>query len=192
MPQPTPAELTAILGQLRSDSAERDELVAQLFELVYDDLKRIASGLMRGERADHSLQPTELVHESYFRLFHQTDVEWESRAHFYGIAAQAMRRILVDHARSRNAAKRSGRWEKITLHDEMLAGEAPAGELDVLKLDDALRKLFALDERMGRVAELRIFGGLTMAQVAHVLGFSKRTVDYDWKTARPWLMRELA
>ncbi len=150
----------------------------------------MAGDLMRRERPDHTLRPTALVHEAYLRLVDASPASpWENRAHFFGIAARAMRQILVDHARERSALKRGGGLQRITL-DEPLAA-ADALDLDILAVHDALDKLAVLDERMARGVELRVFAGLTMTEVAEVLGVSKRTADGDWSVARKWLAKEL-
>ena len=145
---------------------------------------------MKRERANHTLQPTALVHEAYLKLVGDPGARWESRAHFFGAAARAMRQILVDHARRHHAHKRGGELDRVTLDEEI--ADSNARSFEILALNDALEKLAAKDPRMARVVELRIFGGLVSKEVAHVLGFSKRTVDEDWKMAKMWLARELA
>jgi RNA polymerase sigma factor (TIGR02999 family) len=145
---------------------------------------------MRGERSDHTFRPTELVHEAFVRMIEQEGLAWENRAHFFGIAARAMRRVLVDHAREKRSAKRGGRQTRITMADDLAA--ASDGSLDLLLLHDALERLEALDARAASVAEMRVFAGLTSNEIAHVLGVSRRTADGDWLTARAWLSRELA
>ncbi len=160
----------------------------QLVPLVYAELHDLAVHYMRGERADHTLQPTALVHEAYMRLVDQRNASWKNRSHFFGIAAQAMRRILVDHARRKRATKREG-GDRVTL-DESVA-EAPQRSVDLIALDDALLKLAALDPRQARVVELRFFGGLDIEQTAESLGISPATVKRDWTFARAFLQREM-
>ena len=161
----------------------------RLSELVHDELRRVAGGLMRRERADHTLQPTALVHEAYLRLVDETAVAWENRAHFFGVAARAMRQILIEHARRRGAAKRGGGWQRLTLDGLQIAA---ASDVEVLELEEALQQLEKMDERMARVVELRLFGGLKVDEVARVLGISRRTVYVDWRVARLWLVHQLA
>ena len=158
-------------------------------EAVYPELKKLASGLMRRERPGHTLQPTALVHEAYLALVDDTQVDWQSRAHFFGAAANAMRRILVDHARARGAQKRGGDADRVTF-DEAL-GHGAEQDIAVLDLDRVLERFAALDARAARIVELRVFAGLTVPEVATVLGVSRRTVDNEWAMARMWLGREL-
>ncbi len=161
----------------------------QLAEALYPELRRLAGSLMRRERADHTLQPTALVGEAFIRLVDQTKTDWKDRAHFLGIAARVMRQVLVDHARRHAAAKRGAGVQRVTFDDAVDArGERAA---DLLVINDALDRLAALDERGARVVEMRVFGGLSVEEIAHVLGVSKRTVDADWAMARLWLAREL-
>jgi RNA polymerase sigma factor (TIGR02999 family) len=174
-----------LLAARRGDEAA----AAQLLPLVYDELHALAERLLRREPADLTLQPTALVHEAYLKLVDQTRVQWQDRTHFFAVAAQAMRRILVDAARGRQAAKRGEGWQKITL-DEAVA-IFPERDVELLALDDALQKLSDLDPRQGQVVQLRFFAGLTSAEVADVLRVSTRTVEDDWRMARAWLRREL-
>lgn len=160
----------------------------QLIRLVYGELHDLAARYMRKERPDHTLQPTALVNEAYMKLVDQRNVSWQSRAHFFGIAAQAMRRILVDHARRRNASKREG-GQRVTLDEGVAASDGRS--LDLIALDEALQRLAALDERQSRVVELRFFGGLDIDQTAEALGISPATVKRDWMFAKAWLQREL-
>jgi RNA polymerase sigma-70 factor (ECF subfamily) len=178
--------VTAVLEALRRGDAEAFDA---LLGLLYRDLRRIAGGYFRDEREGHTLQPTALVHEAYLRLVEQQGTHWQSRAHFLNAAAQVMRRILVDHARARGANKRGGAGVRVVL-DEAVAG-APERGPDLLALDDALRKLEKADPRLGRVVELRYFGGLTTKEAAEVLGVSIATVEREWATARAWLRVEL-
>ena len=161
----------------------------QLLPLVYDELRRIARRQLRRERAGHTLQPTARVHEAYLRLVDQRQVDWRSRAHFFGAAAQVMRRIPVDNARRHNAAKRGDGVERVSLGEAAKA--AGPGEIPVLALDDALSRLEALDRGLAQIVELRAFGGLTIDEAAHVLKISPSTVKREWRTAKAWLTREL-
>ncbi len=156
---------------------------------MHDELRRIAGARMRGERRDHTLEPTALVHEAYLRMVDQEALQWEDRAQFLAAAAHVMRQVLIAHARTRNAKKRGGDRARVTLHD------APAddGEVDVdlLDLHAKLEALNELSERRARVVELRFFGGLTFEESAHVLGIAAKTVEADWYLARAWLRREM-
>ena len=193
MPQPSPSEVTRILQGLSADGASgpgSSSVSERLFVLVYDELRGIASRIMSRERAGHTLQPTALVNEAYLKLVDQSVLRWNDRAHFVSIAARAMRRILVDHARRRGADKRGGEWQRVTL-DEQVALD-PGADVELLDLDLALEKLAGLDARAAQVAELRLFGGMSVPETAHVLGVSPRTVDGDWAMARMWLSREIA
>jgi RNA polymerase sigma factor (TIGR02999 family) len=162
----------------------------QLLPAVYQELRAIAARQLRNERGGHTLQPTALVHEAYLRLVDQREADWQNRAHFFGVAAQVMRRILVDHARRRNASKRGGGIERVSLDDEAERLES-ATELSIALCDDLLNRLGEMDSRLAQIAELRIFGGLTVDQVAHVLGVSVSTAKRDWRSAKAWLAREL-
>jgi len=156
---------------------------------VYRELRRRAAGYLRGERRDHTLQPTALVHEAYIRLVGLERVTWQNRAHFFGVAAQVMRRVLVDYARAHRAAKRPRTALKVALDDRFGATQ-PRG-YDLLALDEALDDLAKMDERMGRIVELRYFGGLSEQEVAEVLSTSRSTVTREWQTARTWLYRRM-
>jgi RNA polymerase sigma factor (TIGR02999 family) len=157
----------------------------QMLPLVYDELRRLAAGYLRRERPEHTLQPTALVHEAYLRLLGQKQVDWRNRAHFLGVAAGVMRRILVNHARDRRAAKRPGDRDQVSL--SLLADERVTPDVDVIALEEALEGLAGRDPRMARVVELRFFGGLTMEEIAEVLEISRATVERDWNFARTWL-----
>jgi RNA polymerase sigma factor (TIGR02999 family) len=172
-------------------SEGRREALDQLLPLVYDDLRRIATAHMRREVASHSLQPTALVHEAYFRLIDQRRANWHNRAHFLGVAAGVMRRILVDHARARRAEKRGGGVEHISLIADKMAADNPRG-IDVLALHESLERLAAFNPRQERIVELRYFGGLTVEEVAEVIGISTATVDRDWTFAKAWLRADLS
>lgn len=167
----------------RGNLQARDDLLP----LVYRELRRRAAGYLRNERRGHTLQPTALVHEAYLRLIGQKRVAWQNRAHFFGIAAQMMRRILVDHARAHHAAKRPRTALRVSLQQRIGATEPRT--CDLLALDQALRELTAIDPRMGRITELRYFGGLSEEEVAEVLAISRSTVTREWQTARTWLYR---
>jgi RNA polymerase sigma factor (TIGR02999 family) len=167
------------------DVRARDALVP----LVYQELRRRASGYLRHERVDHTLQATALVHEAFMRLAGQDRVAWQNRGHFYGVAAQMMRRILVDHARERQAAKRPNPAMRKDLDDQIAAPEPPG--LDIVMLDAALTALSALDPRQGQIVELRYFGGLSEQEVAETLSVSRATVTREWKRARAWLYHRM-
>jgi RNA polymerase sigma factor (TIGR02999 family) len=162
---------------------------SRLMAVVYEDLRRVARRRLRGERADHSLAPTALVHEAYLRLVDLRRVRWQNRAQFFAIAARVMRQILVDHARAHAAAKRGGPGWKVPMADAVGATAPPA--VDLLDLDAALGKLAAIDARLGELVVLRFFGGLTVEEAAAALGLSPATVKRDWTRAQAWLFREL-
>jgi RNA polymerase sigma factor (TIGR02999 family) len=161
----------------------------RLMPLVYEELRRRARAYVRREGQGHALQPTALVHEAYLRLIKQDRIAWENRAQFYGVAAQMMRRILVDHARARKMAKRSGQWTRVSL-DEFVAARQPQ-DVDVLDLHAALEELAGFDERKSRVAEFRFFGGLSLQETGQTLGISLATVEREWQAARAWLYARL-
>lgn len=161
-----------------------------LFQLVYDELRRMAREHLRKEREGHTLQPTALVHEAYLRMVDQTRVTWQNRAQFYGVAATMMRRVLVNHARGLATEKRGGGAQRLSLDDASFSPAENAN--DLLALDEALDRLAKMDERKGRVVELLYFGGLENKEAAEVLGVSEKTVQRDWKMARSWLYRELS
>ncbi len=162
---------------------------AELIDVVYRDLRRQAQRLMRNERTNHTLQPTALVHEAFMHLIRQDRIDWQGRSHFFAVAATLMRRILVDHARRRTAARRGGGGPRVSLEEGL--GLTIESDTDVLALHDALETLATLDDRQAQVVVMRFFGGLTVPEVAAVLGVSRRTVDGDWAMARAWLKREL-
>jgi RNA polymerase sigma factor (TIGR02999 family) len=162
----------------------------EMLPLVYKELRRIAVNHLRRERSDHTLQPTALVHEAYLRLVDQTRVDWKNSAQFFGIASTMMRRILVNHAKNRQAAKRGGSAIRVPLDVVGDAGEKR--DVTLIALDEALDDLAARDERKGRVVELKFFGGLTMKEIAEVLKVSIATVENDWRMARAWLYRQVA
>jgi RNA polymerase sigma-70 factor (ECF subfamily) len=180
-------QTTRLLNALTAGDREAAD---QLMPLVYDQLRKIAGEYFRREPPGHTLQPTALVHEAYVKLVDQRHVHWRGRTHFLAVGAQLMRRILVDHARSKGRAKRGGGRLRITL-DEAVAVSRGSDE-DVLAVHEALEKLAKLDPRQARIVELRFFGGLTVQEVADALGVSKRTVESEWTMIRAWLRRELA
>ncbi len=180
------ADVTQILKRASDGD---DSAINRLMPLVYDELRALAESYLKQERPDHTLQATALVHEAYLRLIDQRDVEWQNRAHFFAVAAQAIRRILVDHARGHQRAKRGGDRQRVRLDEDMSLLEGSS--LDLLALDEALGRLASLHERQARIVELRFFGGLSLKDMAAFLGVSPRTVDGDWSMARAWLRREL-
>ena len=190
---PSSPDITRLLVQWSGGDAKALE---RLVPLVYGELKRIASNQLRRERPEHTMAPTALVHELYLRLIDQRGATWENRIHFYSLAAQLMRRILVDHARARNADKRGGSVTRISI-DDALEGDWPRpegedpGAADVLAVDQALERLTQVDPDQGRIVELRFFAGLSVEETAHVLKRSPRTVKREWRLARAWLYREL-
>lgn len=179
-------DLTGLLEDVRRGAPAAQEA---LLEATYGELRRIAAALMRRERPGHTLQPTELVHNAWFKLVDQARVSWTDRAHFLNIAGRAMRQVLVDHARRRGARKRPDGAQRVTFDDE--AGHGAAASFDLLALHEALERFAALDPRAARVVEARVFGGMSVEEVAHVLEVSRRTVELDWTVARRWLAREL-
>jgi RNA polymerase sigma factor (TIGR02999 family) len=183
------SETSQILVDLGCGHGDERELVDRLFALVYADLRASAGALMRREPVSHTLRPTALVHEAYLRLVDARRVRWENRAHFFGAAARAMRQVLVDHARRKAARKRGGDHDRVAF-DESLESSYNDGE-DVLRIDAAIRELYELDHRVGRVADLHVFGGVPVEQVADMLGVSRRTAFGDWSIARKWLSRAL-
>ncbi len=182
-------EITRLLLEFDPRLTVAPQVQDRLLELVYAELRATARGLMSRERIEHTLQPTALVHEAWLKIINQERVQWQDRAHFLGIAARCMRQVLVDHARAHKAAKRGGDLHQVTLDEVVLAGVS--GDLQLLDLDECLSRLAGLDARAAQVAEMRIFGGLTISETAHNLGVSKRTIDGDWSMARLWLSREL-
>lgn len=185
-------EITVMLRSLNADTS-RDALDA-LLPLVYDELHRQARRYLRGERRNHTLQTTALINEVYLRLIGQRSVEWQNRAHFFGIAANMMRRILVDHAKNRHRTKRGGNEDDVSLEDALTVASETTSEavrIDLIALDTALDKLAAKDERLARIVELRYFSGLTFEETAEVLKVSTMTVRRDWNIAKAWLHKEI-
>ena len=180
-------EVTRLL--VASSSGDR-EAMDRLMPLVYDELRRLAQSYLRNERPGHTLQGTALVHEAYMRLIDQKHVQWQNRAHFFGLASQMIRRILVDHARGHKAFKRGAGAPRLSL-DEAVG--VPGGrDLDMIALDDALNGLAKIDPDQSRIVELRFFGGLSIEEVAAVVGVSTATVNREWAAARAWLFREMS
>jgi RNA polymerase sigma factor (TIGR02999 family) len=184
---PGAPEITDLLQDWKNGDREA---LNRLMPVVYDELRRAARNYMRRERTDHSLQATALVNEVYLRLVDATRVEWRDRAHFFAIAASMMRRILLDAARTRAAAKRGGGDLRITFNEDMLAASNQAAEL--IAIDDALGTLQKMDPRKAQVVELRFFGGLSVEEIAEVLRMSPQSIKRDWKLARAWLLQEMA
>src|SRR5262252_4941328 len=172
-------EVTVLLGELTKGN---EEAAGKLIPLVYAELRRLAGSYMRKERVDHTLQATALVHEAYLKLVEQRAVDWQGRAHFFGIAAQMMRRILIDHARGHLRNKRGGGERPLPLDENLVF--APEQSLDLVKLDESLQRLARLDPRQAKIVELRFFCGLTVEQAAEVLGVSAKTVKRDWSVAK--------
>jgi len=181
------AQLTELLQQVNAGSGDA---LDHLMPAVYSELRRQAARYLRRERNNHTLQPTALVNEAFIKLIDQRNVRWQNRAHFFGIAAQAMRRIVIDHARTRQRIKRGGVQQVVTLDEAMLAGEPRS--IDVLALDEALTRLEAIDERQARIVELRYFAELSVEETAEVTGLSPATVKREWAMARAWLHAELS
>jgi RNA polymerase sigma factor (TIGR02999 family) len=183
----TPENVTQLLiGWSKGDKEALDKLLP----LVYNELHRQAAAYLRRERAGHTLQTTALIHEAYVRLVDQKNVHWQNRAHFFGIAAQLMRRILVDHARTKKRVKRGGSDIRVSLSEVTI--KAKARDLDIVALDEALERLAQIDEQQSRIVELRFFSGLTVEETAEVLGISPATVKRDWSMAKAWLHREIS
>ena len=184
----TPAsEVTRLLVAWRDG---QQEALDQLMPLIYQELKQLARGYLRGERSDHTLQPTALIHEAYIRLADQSLPQWQNRTHFYGIAARVMRQILVDHARRHHASKRGSDQQRVPLEEAIVFTEDRAA--DVVALDDALKELATFDERKCRVIELRFFGGLSLEETAEALGISVATVGRELRLASAWLHRQMS
>jgi RNA polymerase sigma-70 factor, ECF subfamily len=181
-----PIDVATLLGEL---DVGNDKAVAELVVQLYSELRSLASGYLRRERSDHTLQTTALVHEAYLRLADQREVRWKNREQFLGVAAQLMRRILVDYSRSHGAQKRGKGFEKVFL--EEAAGVSKGKALDVIALDEALTRLAEFDPQQARLVEMRFFGGLSLDEAAGVLGVSRTTVKRNWNLSKAWLAREL-
>jgi RNA polymerase sigma factor (TIGR02999 family) len=178
--------VTQLLIELSNGDREAVDL---LLPVIYDELRKLAANYLRRERPDHTLQPTALVHEAYLRLVDQTRANWQNRAHFFGVAAQIMRRLLVDHARKHNAEKRGQDFHKLSLDENIDRAVERSAEL--VALDDALKALAAFDEQKARVVELRYFGGLSIEETADVLGVATTTIKRHWRFAKAWLYGEM-
>jgi RNA polymerase sigma factor (TIGR02999 family) len=187
---PMPSTRNGDVTRLLSDWSNGDRhALDELLPLVYDELRHLANAYLKRERDGHTLQSTALVHEAFLRLVNQHDVQWQGRAHFFGIAAQMIRRILVDHARAQRAAKRGAGAVRIELGEELAV--AQQRDLDLIALDDALERLATMDGRQSRIVELRFFAGLSVEDTADVMGISTATVKREWSSARAWLFREV-
>ena len=187
IPEPTQHEVTELLVAW---SEGNEAALERLLPVVYEELRRLARRHMRREHAGHTLQTTALVHEAYLRLVNQRDVRWQNRAHFFAAAAQLMRRILIDHARGRHRLRRGGGAQKVSLAEAADLFQKPA--IDLLVLDEALKNLAEVDERQGRIVELRFFGGLSVEETAEVLKISPSTVRKDWTFAKAFLHRAMS
>ncbi|MEO5821405.1 MAG: sigma-70 family RNA polymerase sigma factor [Vicinamibacteraceae bacterium] len=185
MSEKEPGDVTRLLQAL----GVGDPATPDVLPLVYDELRRLAAHYLRRERRDHTLQPTALVHEAYLRLAAQDRVQWRNRAHFMGVAAQLMRRVLVDHARANHAQKRGGHDTRVSIDDVDPGSDAPSA--DIFALDEALTRLAGLDPRQARIVELRYFGGLTVEEVGELMTLSTATIKREWQMARAWIHREL-
>ena len=182
-----PGDVTLLLRQVKAGDSAAE---SRLLELVYPQLRKIARQYLRRERTGHTLQPTALVNEAYMQLAGQMEKDWQNRSHFYAVAAQSMRRILVDYARQRNAAKRDGNRQRVELTDALAISGDRLDE--ILAIDEALKRLAEFDPRRSKVVEMRFFGGMTEDEAAEVLGVALRTVKRDWNVAKAWLHGELA
>jgi len=179
-----------ITQMLHEWSSGKAEVMNELLPLIYDELHKRAAAYLRRERTNHTLQATALVHEAYLKLIDQRDDSWQNREHFFAIAAQAMRRILIDHAKNRHRRKRGGSNEDLPLEEALLAA-ADETNVDLIALDEAMAKLAKLDPQQERIVELRYFGGLSLDEAASALGISRATAARDWQVAKAWLHREL-
>ena len=186
MPQPSQNVTQLLIGWSKGDKEALDSLLP----LVYEELRKQAARYLRHERVGHTLQTTALIHEAYLKLVDQKNVHWQNRAHFFGIAAQLMRRILVDHARTKKRAKRGGSDIRVSFNDANLMGQAR--DLDIVALDEALSRLAQVDPQQSRIVELRFFSGLTVEETAEVMSISPATVKRDWSMAKAWLHREIS
>jgi RNA polymerase sigma factor (TIGR02999 family) len=182
----TSGEVTRLLAGIQGSNADA---LGQVLPLVYEELHALAERVLRGERADHTLQPTALINEAYLRLADQSGGKWQTRSHFVAVAATMMRRILVDHARAHTAQKRGGGQTRIELNEALAEGDEKSVDLEAL--DEALAELSRLDERQGRIVEMRYFGGLSVEETAGLLGISPATVKREWSSAKAWMKRRL-
>lgn len=186
MDHPAREDVTVLLAEMTKGNTDA---ASKLIPLVYRELRELAASYMRHERSDHTLQPTALVHEAYLKLVQQRSVDWQSRAHFFGVAAQVMRRILVDHARGHLRGKRGGGQRPVPIDEALVF--TPEQSEELVKLDQSLERLTQIDPRQGRIVELRFFGGLTVEQTADLLEISPKTVKRDWSMAKAWLHGDL-
>lgn len=182
-----PSDVTILLDRINEGDGKAPE---ELLPLVYGELRKLAQGFMQRERADHTLQATALVHEAYIRLVDWENVSWQNRAHFFAVAAQVMRKILVDHAREKKAQKRDF-GQKLSLDEAISFPNQKEREVDLISLDEALEKLAKFDQTQSKIVELRFFGGLTIEETAHALKISPATVKREWTVAKTWLHREI-
>jgi RNA polymerase sigma-70 factor (ECF subfamily) len=182
----SPEDVTVLLSRMHDGD---QEAASKLMPLVYGELRRLAGAYMRRERPEHTLQATALVHEAYIKLVNQRSVDWQSRSHFFGIAAQLMRRILIDHARAHLREKRGGANPVVPLDEALVF--APGQSAQLVRLNDALERLEKLDARQSKIVELRFFGGLSVEETAEFLKVSPKTVKRDWSVAKAWLLGEL-
>jgi len=180
-----------VTRNLRAWSAGDKDALDNLLPTVYSELHRQASGFMRHERADHTLQTTALIHETFLKLINQHDVDWQNRAHFFAIASKVMRRVLLDYARAKNRGKRGAGVEKVVYDETQKTSASAAKPVDILALDEALTRLEKIDEREARIVELRYFGGLSVEETGAVLNISAATVKREWSFAKAWLKQEL-
>jgi RNA polymerase sigma factor (TIGR02999 family) len=184
-----PSPSTEITGLLRAWGGGDDGALAKVVKLVYPELRDLARRCLSGERPNHTIQATALVHEAYLRLVDIRQIKWQDRAHFFAVGARVMRRVLVDYARARNCAKREGEVRRATFDDALLLSAEP--DPMVVRLDEALEKLAGFDSRKAQVVEMRYFGGLTAGEIAAVLRISSQSVNRDWSLAKSWLVREM-
>jgi RNA polymerase sigma factor (TIGR02999 family) len=184
-----PKDVTQLLIRLTDGNTQ---VLDDLLPLIYGELRQLANRYLRRERSDHTLQPTALVHEAYLKLVDQKNVRWQNRAHFFGVAANMMRRILVDHARKHTADKRGGDAEVLPLEEEILVVSSDEKSMELLALDEALENLAKIDEQKSRIVELRYFGGLSVEETAEVLGVSPITVKRQWRMAKAWLYGQIS
>jgi RNA polymerase sigma-70 factor, ECF subfamily len=185
---PESGEITQLLANMKLGNVDAE---ARLISLLYRDLRRVAGSYMRNERADHSLQPTALVHEAYLRLRKVHSIDWQSRSHFLAVAAHTMRHILVDHARAKHAGKRGLEWNRVSIEVGELSA-ALESTVNIVELDEALGRLETFDQRQAKVVEMRFFGGLSEDEIGAQLGISERTVKREWRIAKAWLFHELS
>ena len=188
MSQEDSNQITQMLIELTDG---KPDVVDRIYPYIYDELRRLAGSYLRRERSDHTLQPTALVHEAYIKLIDQTRVKWQNRAHFFGIAAQVMRRILMDHARKHKADKRGGEFEKLPIEEEILVVSHDKSA-ELVALDDALQALADIDPQKAKIVELRYFGGLSIEETAEVMGVSVPTINRQWRMAKAWLYGQIA